>query len=69
MSLEQASYLSQIVAALAAKFPRLVLAAPAKDPAHAAALRLIRPDGYVGFAGSARDQAKAEAYLTALAAG
>ena len=60
---------AEIVAALAAKFPRLVLAAPAKDPAHAAALRLIRPDGYVGFAGSARDQAKAEAYLTALAAG
>jgi 2-polyprenyl-6-methoxyphenol hydroxylase-like FAD-dependent oxidoreductase len=42
---------TDVVAALAAKFPRLVLAAPAKDPAHATALRLIRPDGYVGFAG------------------
>lgn len=58
---------ADVVAALAAKFPKLVLAAPAKDPTHAAALRLIRPDGYVGFAGSARDQSKAEAYLAALA--
>ena len=60
---------AEVVAALSAKFPRLVLAAPAKDPSHATALRLIRPDGYVGFAGSARDQSKAEAYLAVLAVG
>ena len=54
-------------AALSAKFPRLVMPAPAKDPTHATALRLIRPDGYVGYAGAARDQSKAEAYLAALA--
>ncbi|MFI5001731.1 MAG: FAD-dependent monooxygenase [Reyranellales bacterium] len=58
---------ADVVAALAAKFPRLVLAAPAQDPTHLAALRLIRPDGYVGFAGSAKDQAHAAAYLAALA--
>src|SRR5258707_3745690 len=57
------------VAALAAKFPRLVLAAPAQDPTHKAARRPIPPDGYVGFAGSAKDLPKAEAYLAALAAG
>ena len=34
---------------------------------HKTALRLIRPDGYVGFAGAAKDQAKAEAYLAAIA--
>ena len=44
-------------AALAAKFPRLVVAASEHDPGHATALRLVRPDGYVGFAGSAKDQA------------
>ena len=58
-----------MVTALAARFPRLVLAAPASDPAQAAALRLIRPDGYVGYAGGAKDQRQAEAYLAALAAG
>jgi hypothetical protein len=57
---------ADVVAALSSKFPKLVLAAPAKDPTHATALRLIRPDGYVGFAGAAKDQAKAEAYLAAL---
>jgi hypothetical protein len=60
---------ADVVAALAAKFPRLVLPAPAQDPTHKTALRLIRPDGYVAFAGSAKDQPKAEAYLAALAAG
>ncbi|HTE79824.1 MAG TPA: FAD-dependent monooxygenase [Reyranella sp.] len=54
-------------AALAAKFPRLVVAASEHDPGHATALRLIRPDGYVGFAGSAKEQAHAEAYLARLA--
>ena len=56
-------------AALAAKFPQLVVAASEHDPGHATALRLIRPDGYVGFAGSAKEQAHAEAYLAGLAAG
>jgi hypothetical protein len=32
------------------------------------ALRLIRPDGYVGYAGSAKDPLHAEAYLATLAA-
>ena len=54
-------------AALAAKFPQLVVAASEHDPGHATALRLIRPDGYVGFAGSAKEQAHAEAYLAGLA--
>jgi 2-polyprenyl-6-methoxyphenol hydroxylase-like FAD-dependent oxidoreductase len=60
---------ADVVAALAAKFPRLVLAAPAKDPTHITALRLIRSDGYVAYAGAAKDQKQAEAYLAALAAG
>jgi len=55
-------------AALAAKFPRLVVAASRHDPGHVTALRLIRPDGYVGFAGSANERAHAEAYLAGLAA-
>jgi 2-polyprenyl-6-methoxyphenol hydroxylase-like FAD-dependent oxidoreductase len=58
-----------VATALAARFPGLVMAGQASDPAHAAALRLIRPDGYVGFAGAAKDQARAEAYLAELAAG
>ncbi len=58
---------AETVAALAAKFPKLVTASPAKEPDHKTALRLIRPDGYVGFAGAAKDQAKAEAYLAAIA--
>ncbi len=49
------------VSALAAKFPQLVQAAPAA--ADGKDLRLVRPDGYVGFAGAASDQAGAEAYL------
>ena len=55
-----------IVAGLAARFPKLVVAAPARDPSHATAVRLIRPDGYVGFAGSPKDAPRAEAYLTIL---
>jgi len=55
-------------AALAAKFPRLVIAPTGHDSGHVTALRLIRPDGYVGFAGSAGDRAYAEAYLAGLAA-
>lgn len=58
---------AETVATLAAKFPHLVTALPAKEPEHKTALRLIRPDGYVGFAGAAKDLAKAEAYLAAIA--
>jgi 2-polyprenyl-6-methoxyphenol hydroxylase-like FAD-dependent oxidoreductase len=55
------------VAALAAKFPELVEVVPSKraDPRD---LVIVRPDGYVGFAGGAADQAGAEAYLRGLAA-
>lgn len=56
-----------VAAGLAAKFPKLVAAAPAREPAYPTALRLIRPDGYVGFAGSPKDVAQAEAYLAFLA--
>jgi len=55
------------VTALAAKFPNLVQAAPTQDPTHATALRLIRPDGYVAIACSAKEHPRAEAYLAALA--
>lgn len=58
---------TDVVADLAAKFPKLVVAAPAQNPSHATALRLIRPDGYVGFAGSPNDALRAEAYLAVLA--
>ena len=50
-----------VVTALAAKFPRLVTAVPGGHT-----LQLIRPDGYVGLAGSSADSARAEAYLAAL---
>jgi 2-polyprenyl-6-methoxyphenol hydroxylase-like FAD-dependent oxidoreductase len=56
------------VAGLAAKFPNLVTMGPACDPIHAKTLRLIRPDGYVGFTGGPQDTARAEAYLAALEA-
>jgi hypothetical protein len=55
---------ADVVADLAAKFPRLVQVA---SVAGAVDLRLIRPDGYVGFAGAVSDRASAEAYLRALA--
>ncbi len=58
---------ADVVAAVAAMFPKLVQAAPASG-AHAKALRLIRPDGYVGFAGAASDRVDAEAYLATFAA-
>jgi 2-polyprenyl-6-methoxyphenol hydroxylase-like FAD-dependent oxidoreductase len=57
---------ADLVAGLVAKFPKLVVGAPAGDPAQATALRLIRPDGYVGFAGSPKDALRAEAYLAVL---
>jgi 2-polyprenyl-6-methoxyphenol hydroxylase-like FAD-dependent oxidoreductase len=56
------------VSELAAKFPKLVQAAPASGRVDAQDLILVRPDGYVGFAGAAADRAGAEAYLQALAA-
>ena len=57
------------VSELAAEFPLLVQAAPpSNDHAGTSELRLVRPDGYVGFAGAAADRAGAEAYLRALTA-
>lgn len=58
---------AELAGALATKFPKLVVASPAENPTHAAELRLIRPDGYVGFAGGTLDTLRAEAYLAALA--
>jgi hypothetical protein len=48
---------------LVEKFPQLVQTAPA---ASADNLYLIRPDGYVGFAGGATDKAGAESYIRSL---
>jgi len=59
---------ADVTAALAAKFPQLVVAANAAG-AQAEGLRLIRPDGYVGFAGAAEDSLHAEAYLATLVVG
>jgi predicted ATPase len=59
---------AEIAAGLAATFPLLVQAAPASGQANAQDLTLVRPDGYVGFAGAAADRTGAEAYLKALAA-
>lgn len=55
-------------AELAAKFPKLVEAAGPSKHADARDLILVRPDGYVGFAGAASDRAGAEAYLRGVAA-
>lgn len=57
---------ADLVAELARKYPALVVAQPETTADHA--LRLVRPDGYVGFAGTAADAHRAEAYLTTLAA-
>ncbi|UYN98057.1 MAG: FAD-dependent monooxygenase [Enhydrobacter sp.] len=51
------------VEALAAGYPGLVVAAPEQG----STLLLIRPDGYVGFAGGPGDQPQADSYLAALA--
>jgi hypothetical protein len=56
------------VADLAAKFPQLVETAQSSKRADPRDLILVRPDGYVGFAGAAADRAGAEAYLRSLAA-
>jgi 2-polyprenyl-6-methoxyphenol hydroxylase-like FAD-dependent oxidoreductase len=53
---------SAVVANLVAKFPVLLRAGPEADD-----LQLIRPDGYVGFAGSRSDGPSGEAYLQSLA--
>ncbi len=54
------------VAGIAAKFPKLVQAAPTADKVDSKNLILVRPDGYVGFASTAADAAGAEAYLRTL---
>ncbi|HEX9555167.1 MAG TPA: FAD-dependent monooxygenase [Reyranella sp.] len=59
---------ADVVAELAAKFPRLVQAPPAAIRADAKDLSLVRPDGYVGFAGAVSDRVGAEAYLLGLTA-
>ena len=59
---------ADVVSELAAKFPRLVQASPVGSRVDAQDLSLVRPDGYVGFAGAASDRTDAEAYLGALAA-
>jgi 2-polyprenyl-6-methoxyphenol hydroxylase-like FAD-dependent oxidoreductase len=59
---------ADVAAELAAKFPKLVQAAVTAGRADARDLTLVRPDGYVGFAGAASDRTGAEAYLAALAA-
>ena len=58
---------ADVVAGLAAKFPKLVDTATSKR-ADARDLILVRPDGYVGFAATVNDSAGAEAYLRNLAA-
>ena len=52
---------------LAAKFPKLVEVAASSKHADPRDLILVRPDGYVGFAGAASDRAAAEAYLLGIA--
>jgi 2-polyprenyl-6-methoxyphenol hydroxylase-like FAD-dependent oxidoreductase len=59
---------TEVAADLAAKFPDLVQAATSSKHADPLDLILVRPDGYVGFAGSAADRAGAEAYLRTIAA-
>lgn len=54
----------RVVTDLASSFPRLVQAAPEGGED----LHLIRPDGYVGFAGTGADGDGAAAYLEALVA-
>jgi 2-polyprenyl-6-methoxyphenol hydroxylase-like FAD-dependent oxidoreductase len=51
------------ITALTAKFPQLVQAGPTDEKG----LTLVRPDGYIGFAGAASDRTAAESYLQKLA--
>ena len=46
---------------LVAGFPRLLRAGP-----EASELKLIRPDAYIGFVGTASDRSAAETYLQTL---
>jgi 2-polyprenyl-6-methoxyphenol hydroxylase-like FAD-dependent oxidoreductase len=55
------------LAELATKFPKLVEAAGSSKHADPRDLILVRPDGYVGFAGAASDLFGAEAYLRKVA--
>jgi 2-polyprenyl-6-methoxyphenol hydroxylase-like FAD-dependent oxidoreductase len=55
-------------AILAAKFPALVEAVASSARADSRDLLLVRPDGYVGYAGAASDTESAESYLKDLAA-
>jgi 2-polyprenyl-6-methoxyphenol hydroxylase-like FAD-dependent oxidoreductase len=57
-----------VAADLAAEFPKLVEAATSSKHADPRDLILVRPDGYVGFAGVVTDRAGAEAYLRTIAA-
>ncbi|HEX9329507.1 MAG TPA: FAD-dependent monooxygenase [Reyranella sp.] len=59
---------ADVAADLATKFPKLVQAAASSKYADPRDLILVRPDGYVGFAGAAADRAGAEAYLRGIAA-
>ena len=52
-------------ASLVAGFPHLLAAEP-RQPPNEAALLIVRPDGYVGFAGKADDWAGAQAYMAGL---
>jgi len=56
------------VADLVATFPNLVAATSGAKRADPRDITLVRPDGYVGFAGAASDRAGAEAYLRGIAA-
>jgi 2-polyprenyl-6-methoxyphenol hydroxylase-like FAD-dependent oxidoreductase len=58
---------ADVVADLAAKFPKLVETAVSRR-ADERDLILVRPDGYVGFAAAMIDRAEAEAYLKAISA-
>jgi 2-polyprenyl-6-methoxyphenol hydroxylase-like FAD-dependent oxidoreductase len=58
---------AHITGDLAARYPQLVQVASPSGHADAALdLILVRPDGYVGFAGSASERAGAEAYLASI---
>ncbi len=56
---------SATTSALAARFPSLVIQGGSSDDG---LLRLVRPDGYVGLSVTGTDVARAEAYLSSVAA-
>ena len=59
---------AEVVADLARRFPSLVQPARESVRGDARDLVLVRPDGYVGFAGAAADAAGAASYLATIAA-